>query len=82
MKQKPAQILARQKGSKRKPSARAVHQAAEELGRSGGLLGCPARAESLTQGQRSTIASHAAHARWGTPCGCEYCGGSIPGLHA
>lgn len=49
-----------------------IHQAARELGRQGGLIGGPARAEAI--GSRThTIAVHAACARWGVPCHCDDC---------
>lgn len=38
--------------------------AAARLGRLGGLKGGPARAESLTDRQRTQAARHAAHKRW------------------
>jgi len=40
------------------------HIAAMSLGRLGGLLGGPARAQSLTPKQLSKAASHAANVRW------------------
>jgi len=38
--------------------------AAVELGRRGGLIGGPARAEKLSPGERSALARRAAQARW------------------
>lgn len=70
-----AAILATHKGKKKKSdfTYEQVHEAAAELGAQGGLVGGPARAEALNSRQRREIGSHAAHMRWGTPCGCSYC---------
>lgn len=42
----------------------AVHDAAKQLGRRGGIKGGPSRAESLTPERRSEIAKHAAESHW------------------
>lgn len=70
-----AAILATHKGKKKKSdfTYEQVHDAAAELGAQGGLVGGPARAEALSGKKRREIASHAAHMRWGTKCGCSYC---------
>lgn len=49
-----------------------VKEAAKELGRQGGLVGGPARAEAIGARTR-TIAIHAACARWGILCYCDDC---------
>lgn len=41
-----------------------IHQAAVDLGRKGGLAGGRARAEALTQRQRTAIATLGAKTRW------------------
>lgn len=69
----PAQILARSKGPNRLYMRATITRAAKALGSLGGQSGGPARAEALTSSQRTEIASHAAHIRWGTPCFCRYC---------
>lgn len=56
-------ILAKQKVNK--SASGNVSSAARELGRKGGLAGGPARAASLSDEQRTKIASHAANVRWG-----------------
>lgn len=70
----PGVILAKQRWYKnRKPSKNKVLMAAAMLGQSGGRVGGPARADALTDKQRSQISIHAANTRWGLPCGCKYC---------
>lgn len=63
----PAQVLARAriKAPQSRYMKERVGQAASELGRMGGAAGGPARAEALTDAQRSEIAAHAANIRWG-----------------
>jgi hypothetical protein len=48
-----------------KPGNEGKNPAAVALGRLGGLKGGKARAESLTQSRRKSIARKAAKARWG-----------------
>jgi len=66
-----ASILARSK--KKKISHDQILDAAFILGRSGGVIGGPARAKVLSKAERKEIASHAANARWGRSCGCSFC---------
>jgi len=74
MNKNPAYILAKQRSKKKSRfSTKTVSAAASELGRSGGLVGGPARADVLSSAQRRQIAIHAINARWGNPCGCDYC---------
>lgn len=46
-----------------------ISAAARELGRRGGRKGGPARAQALSQEQRTAIARKAARARWDYPFG-------------
>jgi hypothetical protein len=71
---KLATILAKQRSQKKsKYSIEKVQEAATILGRAGGKVGGPARAKVLDANQRRQIAIHAINARWGNPCGCDYC---------
>lgn len=65
MKKSNGSILAKKRFGKRRISQKKVHEAAVELGRKGGLVGGNARAEALTDDQRSEIARYAANVRWG-----------------
>ena len=66
-----ASVLARSKNQK--VNKRQLHNAAVELGRKGGAVGGPARAEALTDIRRSDIAMHAAATRWNVLCFCSEC---------
>lgn len=70
---KAAAILASHKAHTGKFNTNKINQAAFTLGRAGGLVGGDARAASLSQKERTTIASHAANIRWGNKCGCSLC---------
>lgn len=76
MKATPAQILARKKNNGKRYAKSTLSKAASQLGRAGGLIGGPARANALTMNQTMTIARHAAYMRWYDECPvrCKYCG--------
>jgi hypothetical protein len=70
-----AQILILHRHNKKKFGKKVKHKAAMQLGKLGGLVGGPARAEALSPVQTFTIARHAANQRWGNDCplACPYC---------
>lgn len=67
----PGSLLAQSKA--KKIGKNKLHEAAVEFGRSGGMVGGPARAAALSSKRLTAIAIHAACARWGTDCYCGEC---------